>query len=516
MTEKLQPNNTQSKFDQFKSWLNKTQTDSMNANLEISATGQTPLQRAMARLEGLITGDNTKIDTLAQDLIDYRYEMARLERKAERESKGQTFEQAVLEDIAIKEQAKKELAKAKIEQPTTNSNNSEKSKPTNTITDRLKALAALALLSGNMMMTPNAIAGDKSKVETNSPTKVEQVKKETQTDEQQVKTIDQLIAGKGVSKGGIKAGLSAQGLEAKFTIRANHNGENPSKITITVKDQVAKARQLIKQGQSEPVAYILTSLESDNAKAQKANDESNKKLSDERIYKEAIAGLKGKEDEKNAKVKTNQSATKTLEVKPIQNKVEKELKPFKVQYFDPELPGLVDHEFKLKENVELLEAMTQDDKCDSGWYKNCKKSGKVYDRNMEFEINGKKYVNLGRGNKLNINTDEKVTIFYPYDKSKPETVNNINIFSEGNGVFIKATHEGKVVYIRPMPYDFASLQALAKNSGIGDSFMCNDCSIGYENTPDSYRTAVYFQNRRRITRGWFGGLEVSKDERFRF
>jgi hypothetical protein len=501
MTEKLQPNNTQSKFNQFKSWLNKIQTDSMNANLEIAATGQTPLRRAMAKVESMVTGDNTKADTLAQDLIDYRYETARLQRKAARESKGQTFEQAVLEDIAIKEQAKKDLAKAKIEQPTTNLNNSEKSIPTNTITDRLKALAALALLSGNMMMTPNALADNKIQAESNSPTKTEQVKNETQTEQQQVETLEQLIEGKGVSKGGIKAGLSVKGLEAKFTIRAKHNGENPAKITITVKDQVAKARQLIQQGQSETVAYILTSLESDNAKAQKSKDEANKKLSDERIYKDAIAGLRG---EKEAKVETKKETPKpilktetTAKTDAVKNKVEKELKPYKTMYFDTKDFNLVDYEITNKEYIEILEAWDQDNKCNTGYYVNCKKSGKVYDKNMQFEINGKKYI--------------RDVYFYPYDVSKPETIDNTinpNYFVEGVNGFVKATHRGRVVIIRPSQMDFGELRLLQKKEI--NSWICKKCIIGYEgdSLEQVNKNAEYFSNHRKVVRGWFGGLEL--------
>jgi hypothetical protein len=336
MSEKLQNQSTQpkqSRFDQFKSWLKESQTENANRNIEIAATGQTPLKRALAKIEGFVNGDSEASDQLNQEMIDYRYETARLQRKAEREAKGQSFEQAVQEDIAKKELAKKQNVEVTAVSPVDSVAETStfpsiqidrKPKSANSTFDRIKAWGALAVLSGSMMLAPNALANNNnSKIENNNPTKIEQVKtndkttnektaNSEQTNEQQVKQIEQLIEGKGVNNGGIKAGLSIKGLEARFQARAKHNGESQAKIQFTVKGQVESAKQLIRQGQSETVAYILTSLESDNAKAQKATDEGKKQLSDERIYKDAIAGLKTKSENK-IKVNSNQKVTKTCD-----------------------------------------------------------------------------------------------------------------------------------------------------------------------------------------------------------
>lgn len=163
---------TKSKFNQFKSWLNKTQTENMNQNIEVAVTGQTPLKRTLAKVEGLITGNNTKTETLAQDLIDYRYEMARLERKRIREAKGQTFEEYVNEIVG---QKSLEKLKGETTEPTKSKPKVEKPKTANSISDRIKAVAALAMLSGSMMTAP-ALANNKSKVESKIPTKTEQTK----------------------------------------------------------------------------------------------------------------------------------------------------------------------------------------------------------------------------------------------------------------------------------------------------------------------------------------------------
>jgi hypothetical protein len=158
MTEKLQNQSsqpTQSRFDQFKCWLNRTQTENADKNLEIAATGQTPLKRALAKVEDFVNGESCASDELKQDLIDYRYEAARLQRKAEREAKGQTFEQAVLEDVAKKELKKKQNVEATTVSPLEQSKETlispskqteKKPKTTNSPLTRLKAWGALAIL----------------------------------------------------------------------------------------------------------------------------------------------------------------------------------------------------------------------------------------------------------------------------------------------------------------------------------------------------------------------------------
>jgi hypothetical protein len=175
MNEKLQtqaifsqPKQTQSIFGQFKSWLNKSQIEKMNKNLENAATEQTPLKRALAKVYGLITGDNTRTKLLAQDLIDYRYEMARLERKRTREAKGQSFEEYVNEIVAQKQEAKARLGVENVD-----IKQNKTPKPKNSIINRLKALAALTLVSGSTMMAPEAFSQNQAKIESKTTAKTE-------------------------------------------------------------------------------------------------------------------------------------------------------------------------------------------------------------------------------------------------------------------------------------------------------------------------------------------------------
>lgn len=299
-------------FNKLKTFISKKGTENMNRNLETSATGQTPLKRLVARIEDFVNGESCATDGLRQEIADRRYETARLLRKAEREAKGQTFEEYV-NDVVAQKEAAKAVEALKVPQPKPKTN---ESKSTNSLIDKAKAWAALAVLSTSMMIAPNALAENKSKVEAKNqnPVKVEQIalnqtKTTTETttsskltEEQQIQKINEYIAGKGVANGGIKAGLSFKGLEARFTLRAKHNGEAPTKIIIKVKEQVASAQKLMSQGQSETVAYILTSLESESAKTQKSKDEATKKLSDEKIYKAAIAELSGGKEVKSIEI----------------------------------------------------------------------------------------------------------------------------------------------------------------------------------------------------------------------
>lgn len=477
-----------SRFDQFKSWLKESQAKNAVRNLEIAATGQTPLKRALAKVEGFVNGDSEASDQLRQEIIDYRYETARLQRKSEREAKGQTFEEYVKQVVTEKEAAKyaEETPKVPVEQT------KEKPKSTNSLLTRFKALGALAILSGSMMIAPNALADNKSKVETNSPTKAEQVnlaeKKGIQnqsTEDQQVKQIEQLIEGKGVNNGGIKAGLSIKGLEAKFTFRAKHNGESQAKIQFIVKGQVEAAKQLVKQGQSETVAYILTSLESDNAKAQKATDESRKQLSDERIYKDAIAGLNKKE----VKVKL---ILVNIEGGNIDFNDEKTTKINSKYITDPDL-------------IAQIRANKR------GYITPCSKRNYYYKIKTDASckdnivtIEGKKYYST-----YSYTYNSEVYHLYPFDPSKPETIINYSpeLYIYRDDVpLLKVRYKGSEMFFRPSASKGLLFEMLNKYpSIIVEGLLASendDTSTVRLNLPNKlYKKMV-------ISKNWFGQIEV--------
>jgi hypothetical protein len=510
MTEKLQNQSsqpTQSRFDQFKCWLNRTQTENADKNLEIAATGQTPLKRALAKVEDFVNGESCASDELKQDLIDYRYEAARLQRKAEREAKGQTFEQAVLEDVAKKELKKKQNVEATTVSPLEQSKETlispskqteKKPKTTNSPLTRLKAWGALAILSGSMMMAPNALANNNSnsKVENNHPTKVEQVKSSEKTtddkttsaqdtNEQQIKQIEQLIAGKGVNNGGIKAGLSIKGLEARFQARAKHNGESQAKIQYIVKGQVEAAKQLIKQGQSETVAYILTSLESDNAKAQKATDEFKKQLSDERIYKDAIAGLNKKE----VKVKR---ILVNIEGGNIDFNDEKTTKINSKYITDPDLIAQI----RANKRGYITPCSKRN------YYYKIKTDSSCKDTIVTFE--GKKYYSI-----YSYTYNSEVYHLYPFDPSKPETIINYSpeLYIDRDDVpLLKVKYKGSEMYFRPSTSKGLLFEMLNKYPSIIIEGLLasenDDTSMVRLNLPNKlYKKMV-------ISKNWFGQIEV--------
>ena len=387
----------------------------------------------MAKVEGLATGDNTKADTLAQDLIDYRYEMARLERKRIREAKGQSFEEYAKEVVAQSEAAQ---VNANYQKEAIPKSVKEQTKTTNSLTNRIKAMATLIFLSLNTLMASCNISESKGQIK-NIPdrlTKVEQTSQKANVDytsnkfkytipnveASSIKTgtiVNEYRSGGFSFKGRFVvmpngALFNLQGRSVKITSKNIYAIENDRSGYFNLND--TKATKKVTPGKKISILNGEIVLVPDIQNSKKP--ETKKVVIPKKETVKPILKTESKSKIENSKTT---------------NTPERVSQPIKVKYLDPNTGNYIDAEISLKTNIQKLERMVANDKksiisaVEHGFYLNGKMYSAIYNRvSQQIE-------------------------FYEYDYNKPESIINANpLHQNENPILLKLKYNGKTVYLR--------------------------------------------------------------------